>query len=98
MSLEVLTKNDLDEFKKELFKFITDFISKSNPRIKEILTNDEVKELLSISDGTLRKYRILGKISFTKIDRTYYYQYKDILNLIESNKKNTLSPNLNGKC
>ena len=90
MSVEILTKEDLNNFKLELVNLITEIISKGQPQKKEILSNEDVKDLLGISSGTLRKYRITGKISYTKIDNILYYKYDDVLKLIESNRLKSL--------
>ena len=96
MSLEILTKTDLNDFKVELIKLITDVLIKKQPFKKEILSNDDVMELLGVSNGTIRKYRITGRLSYTKIDGILYYKYEDVISLIDSHKKNSLSPNKNG--
>ena len=49
MNLDLITKNDLNDFKLELVNLITDIISKSQPKKKEILSNEDVKDLLGIS-------------------------------------------------
>lgn len=90
MSVEILTKEDLNNFKLELVNLITEIISKGQPQKKEILSNEDVKDLLGISSGTLRKYRITGKISYTKIDNILYYKYDDVIKLIESNRLKSL--------
>ena len=90
MNLDLITKSDLKDFKIELCNLITDILIKSQPKKKEILSNEDVKDLLGISIGTLRKYRITGKISYTKIDGILYYKYEDVIKLIESNKFNSL--------
>ena len=95
MSIEIASKTDLNNFKIELIKLITQLLSKYQSS-KEILSNDEVIELLGISKGTLRNYRIKGMLSYSKVDGLLYYKYKDIINLIDSNKRNSLSPNKNG--
>ena len=91
MSVEILTKEDLNNFKLELVNLITEIISKGQPQKKEILSNEDVKDLLGISSGTLRKYRITGKISYTKIDNILYYKYDDVIKLIDSNRLKSLS-------
>jgi|TARA_X000000950_G_C13828144_1_gene624904 hypothetical protein len=91
MSVEILTKEDLNNFKVELVNLITEIISKGQPQKKEILSNEDVKDLLGISSGTLRKYRITGKISYTKIDNILYYKYDDVIKLIDSNRLKSLS-------
>ena len=91
MSVEILTKEDLNNFKVELVNLITEIISKGQPQKKEILSNEDVKDLLGISSGTLRKFRITGKISYTKIDNILYYKYDDVIKLIDSNRLKSLS-------
>ena len=91
MNLDLITKNDLNDFKLELVNLITEIISKGQPKKKEILSNEDVKDLLGISSGTLRKYRITGKISYTKIDNILYYKYDDVIKLIDSNRLKSLS-------
>ena len=91
MSVEILTKEDLNNFKVELVNLITEIISKGQPQKKEILSNEDVKDLLGISSGTIRKYRITGKISYTKIDNILYYKYDDVIKLIDSNRLKSLS-------
>ena len=48
MNLDLITKSDLKDFKLELVNLITDIISKSQPKKKEILSNEDVKDLLGI--------------------------------------------------
>ena len=91
MSVEILTKEDLNNFKVELVNLITEIISKGQLQKKEILSNEDVKDLLGISSVTLRKYRITGKISYTKIDNILYYKYDDVIKLIDSNRLKSLS-------
>ena len=89
MNLDLITKNDLNDFKLELVNLITDIVSKSQPKKKKFLQR-RCKRPVRNSTGTLRKYRITGKISYTKIDGILYYKYEDVIKLIESNKFNSL--------
>ena len=95
MSLEIITKTDFNDFKLELRDLILEILNNSQPFKKEILSNEELMELLNVSSSTLRKYRITGKLTYSKVDGLIYYEYKDIQNFIRSFKTNTLSKNLN---
>ena len=95
MSLEIITKTDFNAFKLELRDLILEILNNSQPFKKEILSNDELMELLNVSSSTLRKYRITGKLTYSKVDGLIYYEYEDIQNFIRSFKTNTLSKNLN---
>ena len=50
------------------------------------LTAKQAKELLGIKETTLWKYRNMGMLTHTKIQRTVYYSQEGILNLLEKNK------------
>ena len=95
MSLEIITKTDFNAFKLELRDLILEILNNSQPFKKEILSNEELMEFLNVSSSTLRKYRISGKLTYSKVDGLIYYEYKDIQNFIRSFKTNTLSKNLN---
>ena len=95
MSLEIITKTDFNAFKFELRDLILEILNNSQPFKKEILSNEELMELLNVSSSTLRKYRVTGKLTYSKVDGLIYYEYKDIQNFIRSFKTNTLSKNLN---
>ena len=95
MSLEIITKTDFNDFKLELRDLILEILNNSQPFKKEILSNEELMELLNVSSSTLRKYRVTGKLTYSKVDGLIYYEYKDIQNFIRSFKTNTLSKNLN---
>ena len=95
MSLEIITKTDFNAFKLELRDLILEILNNSRPFKKDILSNEELMELLNVSSSTLRKYRVTGKLTYSKVDGLIYYEYKDIQNFIRSFKTNTLPKNLN---
>ena len=87
MAIEVLTKEDLNQFKTELLSAISQLIN-ANPQNKQKwLKSKEVLELLAISPGTLQNLRINGTLTFTKIGGTIYYDRDDINKILERNKK-----------
>jgi hypothetical protein len=87
MAIEVLTKDDLNQFKTELLSAISPLVN-SNPQNKQKwLKSKEVLELLTISPGTLQNLRINGTLTFTKIGGTIYYDQDDINKILEQNKK-----------
>jgi hypothetical protein len=87
MSIEVLTKEDLSQFKTELLSAISQLLN-TNPQNKQKwLKSKEVLDLLTISPGTLQNLRINGTLTFTKIGGTIYYDQDDINKILEGNKK-----------
>ena len=52
---------------------------------KKWLKSPEVRELLSISTGTLQNLRINGTLPYTKIGGVIYYDYDEILKILEEN-------------
>ncbi len=87
MAIEVLTKDDLNQFKTELFSEISQLLSATPQNKQKWLKSKEVLELLTISPGTLQNLRINGTLTFTKIGGTIYYDQEDINKLLERNKK-----------
>ena len=87
MSLQILTKEDLQQFKTELFAEIKNILSGHSNKPRKWLKSYEVREMLNISPGTLQNMRVQGTISFTKIGGLTFYAYEDIMKLMDSNKK-----------
>jgi hypothetical protein len=81
--IELLTKSDLDEFKKDLLKEIGLLIQ---PQLegKKWLKSAEVRKLLKISPGTLQNLRN-GTLAYTRVGSILYYKYADILKVLTDN-------------
>lgn len=86
MKVELITREDLESFKKELFEEIrrySPYMRKSTQEPKEWLKSYEVRKLLGISAGTLQNLRLNGTLPYTKIGGLMYYRYDDIRKLLE---------------
>ncbi len=83
MALEIITKEDLQEFKNELFQELRNLIPSQPSHQKQWLKTSDVKALLKISSGTLQNLRINGTLRCSKIGGTLYYNYQDIEKLME---------------
>jgi len=82
-TISILTKEDLLNFKKELFQELKDLLGGSQVSKAEWLKSSEVQKLLKISSGTLQNFRINGTIPFKKIGGTLYYSYDAIQKLLD---------------
>jgi hypothetical protein len=90
-AIEIVTKEDLTNFKQELLEELKTFISKNaNPEPKRWLKTYEVKKMLGISSGTLQTMRNNGILSYSLIGGLAFYNYEEILALMEKNKKPAL--------
>ena len=88
MPAQIITTDDLREFKIELLDEIRVLISEQkNPVIKKWMKSVEVRKLLNISPGTLQTLRINGTLPYTKIGGTNYYNASDIDVLLSQNLK-----------
>ncbi len=84
MSVEIITKEDLVQFKSELLSEIGKLVRPSeNHANRQWLKSAEVRKLLKISPGTLQNLRINGTLRYTKIGGTMYYKSADITQLLE---------------
>lgn len=93
MAIDILTKDDLNSFKSELFEELKTLIrTKPNLQQKEWLKSYEVRKMLGISPGTLQQMRINGTIAFSQVGGLMFYKYDDIIKLMENNRyKNPLT-------
>lgn len=83
MNLEVITKEDLKEFKNEMLSEIKQLMQPGQGQSKQWLKSVEVRKLLKISPGTLQNLRINGTLRFTRIGSIMYYKQEDINKLLE---------------
>jgi hypothetical protein len=83
--IEILTKEDLKEFKVELlqeFKLVVGDVSQNVQWLK----SGEVASILGISTSTLKNLRDSRRISFTKLGGTLFYCMSDINQVLQANK------------
>lgn len=87
MGATIITTEDLIEFKLELLEDIKQLIQNQNGQpAKKWLKSPEVRELLGISPGTLQNLRINGTLPYTKIGGVLYYDYQEIIEVLEKNR------------
>tara|TARA_R110001592_G_scaffold192091_4_gene438736 strand:+ start:1660 stop:1983 length:324 start_codon:yes stop_codon:yes gene_type:complete len=87
MGATIITTEDLREFKMELLDDIKLLLkNQSGQQSKKWLKSFEVRELLGISPGTLQNLRINGTLPYTKMGGVLYYDYQEIMKILEGNK------------
>ena len=89
MAVEIITKQDLAQFKTELLDDIKEIINsgETTQAPRKWLKSYEVKKMLGISPGTLQNLRINGTLTYTKIGGLIFYCYDDIVKLMDGKKK-----------
>jgi len=92
MPAQILTTDDLREFKLELLKEFKNMLQQVNsnpvdPNQKKFLKSSEVAALLDISLNTLYQLRINRQLPFTKIGGTIFFESSDIEAMMAKNKK-----------
>ncbi|GAQ49331.1 TPA: helix-turn-helix domain-containing protein [Flavobacterium psychrophilum] len=93
MAIEVITREDLNEFRTLLLSDLNTMFNSKPQQQKQWLKSIEVRKLLNISSGTLQNLRVNGTITYTKIGGILYYSNADLEKLLESNKVEA-TPNL----
>ena len=79
MSTEIITKEDLEEFRIKILAELKEAILELKSRDqKKWLKGAEVCELLKIGTSKLRSLRINGKLSSSKIGGVHYYRFEEI--------------------
>lgn len=86
MAIEIITREDLDEFRRLLLNDLKEILQSKQQQQKQWLKSNEVRKLLNISPGTLQNLRINGTITYTKIGGILYYSSADLDKLLDANK------------
>jgi hypothetical protein len=86
MAIEVITREDLNEFRTLLLNDFKEILQVKSQQSKQWLKSSEVRKLLNISPGTLQTFRINKTLSYTRIGGIIYYAQQDIDRLLEGNK------------
>ena len=86
MAIEVITREDLNEFRSLLLNDLKEIIQSKPQQTKQWLKSNEVRKLLNISPGTLQNLRINGTLTYTKVGGIMYYDNSDIDKLLNGNK------------
>lgn len=79
--LNLITKEDLEQFKTELFAELKDMPSSNlDGHLKQPwLKSMDVRKILNISPGTLQNLRVNGIIPFSKVGSILYYKREERL-------------------
>ncbi len=91
MLIDILTKEDLQVFKKELLEEIRQIVkgkTLADNGEREWLRSREVRKKLNISPGTLQNLRITGVLPFKKIGGSMYYRSSDVNMMMEGGNGN----------
>ena len=87
MSVNLLTQEDLQKFKTELFAELKTLLSAVPNKQKKWLKSYEVREMLGISRGTLQHMSNNGTLSPSQIGGLMFFDYDEILKLMKETKK-----------
>lgn len=86
MSVELITREDLLQFKTELFNQLKELLQPQHEH-KKWLRSSDVRKLLQISSGTLQHLRITGVLPFQKIGGIFYYPQEELIKILENGGK-----------
>lgn len=93
MELPIVTSEDLKNLKEELLQEIKNLLSQNmGAPARKWLKSNEVRRLLTLSPGTLQNLRVNGTLPFSKINGVIFYDYDDILKMLNENRSNAPAP------
>ena len=87
MTVELITKDDLEQFRQSMLQDLKLLLTKRTEEPQKYLKSYQVKNMLKISGGTLHTLRANGTLKFTRIGHIIYYNYEDIMQLMEGTAK-----------
>jgi hypothetical protein len=82
MKVELVTKEDLDNFRLVLLTDLVRILKRPDP-VQPWLKSYEVRKLLKVSAGTLMRLRVNGALPYSRIGGTILYKYEDVQRLVE---------------
>jgi hypothetical protein len=87
MPANIITTDDLMDFKLELLDDIKKLLSKqSQGKLKKYLKSSELLEMLQISPGTLQNLRVNGTLPYTKVGGIIFYDSEEIQKVMDNNQ------------
>jgi len=89
MSVEILTKEDLQAFRIQLLNDIKALLFIKQSANMEWLRSSEIRKALKISAGTLQNLRVTGKLKPAKIGGILFYRNSDLEKLLDSGNQNS---------
>ena len=95
MVTEIITMEDLERFGDKLTETLRSIIEENkNQPVKQEetiwLKSHQVQRMLGISPGTLQNLRINGTLPYSKVGGVIFYDRREIVTVMEANKRNSL--------
>ena len=96
MATNIITSEDLEQFKWEFLELIKEHIDMRLGKVPTVieerqwLKSHQVQRMLGISPGTLQTLRINGTIPYTKVGGIIFYDKKHIQKIMENNMRNKI--------
>lgn len=88
MTVNIITKEDLQEFKEELLAELKTMIPvQETSSHRRWLRSYEVRKILNVSTGTLQTLRINGTLHPKKIGGIHFYDYQEICKVMENDSE-----------
>src|ERR1700761_6209327 len=88
MAVEIVTREDLQELRKQLLEDLKLMITPPQKTNKGWLRSSDVRAMLKISPATLQNFRLNGTLPFSKINGIHFYRQSDIEKLLETHFHN----------
>lgn len=88
MQIDIITKEDLNEFRGQLLEDIKSLLptkSSKASKSEKWLTNSEVRNILKISYSKLQTLKIKEGLKSYKVLGTHYFLAEDIENMLKRN-------------
>jgi len=89
MPANIITTDDLREFKTELIEQLKDIIGASQGTAgqKRFLKTSELQEALGLSPSTIHQLRYMRILPYTKVNGVIFFDWEDIVAMMQKNKK-----------
>ena len=86
---ELITKADLLQTEAKLLAAFSEVMNRSGNMPKRWLKSNEVMKMLGLSSSGLQNLRINATLPYTRLGGVIYYEYDEIVKILEKNKRNS---------
>ena len=88
MNLNIATKEDIMDLKKEFMAELKELKQTQGNRNKKYLRSAEVRKMFGVSAGTLQNMRVNGTLPYSKVGTTILYDLDRIIEIFNENSVN----------
>lgn len=83
---ELALKTDLEKLELSIIGQVRELLKEAGLARPEVMSQQEVMDLLQVSENTLRRIREKGQLPYCKVGHKVFYLYSDLVELLRNHR------------